>query len=480
MPQAGLMPSLTAEEVARFAALDERARAALNAGDLVTAEAASRAQLSIFAANAEPWLRLAMVDAGRGEREAALDNLEQAVVRGFLDMARLERAEAWVDMQGEARFRRLQQAVHELAKKERDWPAWDGFRVPHQPESVAAIMDGRERLIAEVEALAPALGARLTELWRRMLDRATAAMLATYAGENPEADDTHGGLEQLLALYAGGPLRAWGRIPQAAAVELARVSEKILAADPDSAFRPIALVSLAASHDLVRDRRGRLDPAAATTIRGLLHEVLTDHGAAPVADAAIVGLVRTAAETGEREAAERAYRDYRERHASEPDRLATVQRELGPLALELAGLPLFTATTLDGRAIDVAALAGKVTVVDFWATWCAPCLDELPSLRRIAERHGDDVVLLGINLDDGETLPPEELRQWIATRQMPGQHVQDGHGWDSALVAAFGVQEIPFNVVVSAAGDVVAVSRHGKELERAVQSTLAGTARRGE
>jgi len=139
---------------------------------------------------------------------------------------------------------------------------------------------------------------------------------------------------------------------------------------------------------------------------------------------------------------------------------------------QLGGLPEFRATTLAGRTVASEEFRGKVVVLDFWATWCQPCVEEFPALRRIDEQHGDDVVLLGVNLDWSDDLSIQALRDWIALENVPGDHVHDGLSWDSELVKAFGVQEIPFNVVVAPNGDVVAVNERGKRLEKAVRTAI--------
>lgn len=60
----------------------------------------------------------------------------------------------------------------------------------------------------------------------------------------------------------------------------------------------------------------------------------------------------------------------------------------------------FSLTTLDGQALDAASLKDKVLVVNFWATWCAPCREEFPSLVALQAKHPDDVQVIGLAFDD--------------------------------------------------------------------------------
>ncbi len=74
-----------------------------------------------------------------------------------------------------------------------------------------------------------------------------------------------------------------------------------------------------------------------------------------------------------------------------------------PAEGDLAGLP---ATTLDGGTLDAAALQGKVVVVNFWATWCVPCIKEIPSFNRLHdELAGRGVVVLGVSMDEDGSAP---------------------------------------------------------------------------
>ena len=62
--------------------------------------------------------------------------------------------------------------------------------------------------------------------------------------------------------------------------------------------------------------------------------------------------------------------------------------------------PLFTATDLDGRQINMASLRGKVVIVNFWATWCGPCRAEIPDLVALQEKYKDTLQVIGISEDE--------------------------------------------------------------------------------
>ena len=109
------------------------------------------------------------------------------------------------------------------------------------------------------------------------------------------------------------------------------------------------------------------------------------------------------------------------------------------LALLLASLsagarPLnFTLPGLNGQAVQLADFRGRWVIVNFWASWCAPCLLEMPELQTFHEQHADRATVIGINFED---LPASELRLFTerlgvtfpialgAARPVPGLAVQ--------------------------------------------------------
>lgn len=394
-------------------------------------------------------------------------------MRGFIDLGRLERAEAWRGLKGELDFAFLQGLIPRLLEAERRWEGWDAFRALHAPRDLADAVRTHQRTRFVIEGMSPALGERLTRLWRRAVERGSAASIERYLAERPDAPDFFQALERLVAIYGGESSFRWEVVSADAARRLEKIGALVLERYPDSALRPAGLACRALAANAKRPA-GRLDAAAATTIRTALAEVLERFPESPFAAPAIEGLVRTEAETGRTAEAEAAYAAFRGGHVGNVAVLEDVRNRLGRLGLRVGGLPEFRAADLDGTEVTNTSLRGKVVVVDFWATWCRPCVDGLSALRRIAERHGERVVVLGVNLDLRDETTADDLKAWVARENVPGRHLFDGRGWESDLVKAFGVTEIPFTAVVDARGKVVALDEHGKQLEKAVQAAVGG------
>lgn len=109
--------------------------------------------------------------------------------------------------------------------------------------------------------------------------------------------------------------------------------------------------------------------------------------------------------------------------------------------LEAKGKPFrLSFTAIDGRSIDTSEWRGKVILIDFWATWCGPCVAELPTLRRTYEefhRRGFEVV--GISLDTDKAA----LERFQTRSPVPWPLHFDGRGWNSDIVIRYGVSLIP-------------------------------------
>jgi thiol-disulfide isomerase/thioredoxin len=458
--------------VARWVAYGKQGWARSREGDAEGADASFVRQIQIFPGNPEPYVARALLAAGRKDNKAALEHLKEAVARGFTDFPRLDRSEPWSRLKRNETYLGLVDTVPKLLEIERAWPAWRELRAFHAPKDVATALADRAALDADIARMAPALGPRLTSLWHRTIARATAARFERYLAHRSDAPDVADAVRHFFSLCAGEADLRWEVPSTDDARQFKVVADLTRKSAPGPATEEGALVFTALAWNGQRNWKGVLDPSAADPILASLDRLLADHPTSPFVPLAAEGAIRTEVERGRLDRAAERYRSFRQSQAVGTRTVELVRDRLGALALQLGGLPAFTATTLDGAPFGSDALRGKVAVLDFWATWCQPCVQEMPTLRRIQEQHGENVVLVGVSLDGADDLTPDELRAWTAQQKVPGRQLHDGRGWESDLVRSFGVREIPFTVVFNPDGSVRSMGARGKELERAVQTAL--------
>lgn len=74
--------------------------------------------------------------------------------------------------------------------------------------------------------------------------------------------------------------------------------------------------------------------------------------------------------------------------------------------------PDFTRTTLDGKPVSLAAAHGKLVLLDFWASWCAPCLIEMPHLTALKKRHAGQLEIIGVAMDDNKASAADAVKRF--------------------------------------------------------------------
>ena len=131
--------------------------------------------------------------------------------------------------------------------------------------------------------------------------------------------------------------------------------------------------------------------------------------------------------------------------------------------------PAFSLPDTSGNPLPLSAFRGKYVLVDFWASWCAPCRKENPNIVATFNRFRDkNFTILGVSLDKDRN----EWMQAIKDDQLNWSHVSDLKYWENEAAALYGVRSIPYNVLVDPAGNIVAENLHGSELGATLEKLL--------
>jgi peroxiredoxin len=115
--------------------------------------------------------------------------------------------------------------------------------------------------------------------------------------------------------------------------------------------------------------------------------------------------------------------------------------------------PDFQEQDLDGKPLSIANYKGKIVLVDFWATWCGPCVGELPNVLKAYEKyHAQGFEIIGVSLDN----KAEDLKNFIKTKGVVWPQYFDGKGWQSKLAGVYGIMSIPATYLLDGEGKIVA------------------------
>jgi len=250
---------------------------------------------------------------------------------------------------------------------------------------------------------------------------------------------------------------------QKAIAAMQEAADKILAAEPDTdAARTALQVKM-------------MFAASANELRPLIKRVEQHFTEGPVnvADAVLAIRAGRAAEMlGDAKLAVATYTSFSKLLAANKDpdvaaiseKLEAVVRRLTLIGSEMK----VEGTTLAGQPLDWPKFRGKVVLVDFWATWCGPCVGEVPNMLETYETYRDrGFEIVGISLDRDR----ERLEKFIEEKEIPWTIVHNDDG-SAPTANYYGVMAIPTMVLVGADGKVVSTKARGEELRSALEKLL--------
>jgi thiol-disulfide isomerase/thioredoxin len=130
--------------------------------------------------------------------------------------------------------------------------------------------------------------------------------------------------------------------------------------------------------------------------------------------------------------------------------------------------PAFTVTALDGSKFTLDAMGGRVVLIDFWATWCGPCNEELPHIKKIAKEFaGQPLVIISISWDSNE----QKWRDFINKNEMTWVQYRDA---DHRLSTMFGINAIPHYFTIDADGVLTSeMLGEGSDVEGKLKKLIA-------
>lgn len=128
------------------------------------------------------------------------------------------------------------------------------------------------------------------------------------------------------------------------------------------------------------------------------------------------------------------------------------------------------ATTSDGKEITLDTYRGKVLLLDFWASWCKPCRQEMPNVKKVYnDFNGNGFEILGISLDESSA----KFRGYVDEQDISWPQIFEGKGWNSQVGKLYAVNSIPATFLLDRKGKIRYRDLRGDDLYEAVKTLIA-------
>lgn len=140
------------------------------------------------------------------------------------------------------------------------------------------------------------------------------------------------------------------------------------------------------------------------------------------------------------------------------------ERELKSIAFIGKPFELEFNDAISGKRMTMKDLRGKVVVIDFWATWCGPCVGEMPNMKKLYQKYHDQgVEFIGVSLDVAEKEGGlKDLKEFVSKNEIAWPQYYQGNGWESEFSVKWGITSIPTMFVVDSSGVVRSTTARGR------------------
>ncbi|WP_221929009.1 TlpA family protein disulfide reductase [Solitalea koreensis] len=125
--------------------------------------------------------------------------------------------------------------------------------------------------------------------------------------------------------------------------------------------------------------------------------------------------------------------------------------------------PEISLQDVNGKMLSLSSLRGKYVLIDFWASWCAPCRNEMPSVVKLyADYKDQNFEIFGVSLDTKK----ENWVKAIMDDHITWLQVSELKSWQSQAVRDYGIDAIPATCIIDPKGMIIAKNLHGDELKQ--------------
>ncbi len=306
-------------------------------------------------------------------------------------------------------------------------------------------------LVAPVPALAD--DPKTVSEIQSLHDKALIRDLMTYLAKNPKADDFE---QAYMKVFDKIIEHDWFAENEA-------VARKYLAEHPEGPVRSLAQIVTT----MARAQSGRFAEALASFnalmagLGGSDQEEFASNFADTLATAAMAA--------GEHDVARKVYQGLLKKFGAEsPNLTQKVKDEIARLDLIGKRTPSVAVNDLNGAPLRLEDLRGRYVLVDFWATWCAPCVVEIPRLQTAYARyHAKGFEIVAVSLDEAKSA----VVDFTKARKLPWKQVHNATA-SGDLVEAFGVRSIPATFLISPEGTIIRLELRGQALDKALETLI--------
>ena len=283
-------------------------------------------------------------------------------------------------------------------------------------------------------------------------DRAFIRELSEYLRQNPKAEDRD---QAYAALFNKAIEHDWFS-------EAEEQGRQYLKSDPEGPVKALAQIILT----MGRAQAGQFDEAL-KRFRELMQGI-GQNEQEEFAASFSENLATAAITAGEFGIAREVYAALLSRFSDSPNLRQKVQRDLKRLDKVGKPAPSFTSEDITGKTVRLEAYRGKYVLIDFWATWCAPCIGEVPRLQAAYRTyHGAGFEIIGVSLDESKTA----VVDFAKARNIPWPQLHNASG-SADLVEGFGVSSIPATYLIDPRGTIIRLDVRGKALEETLSRLI--------